>query len=322
MVEQFDTEELGALTESGAFPDAVNIDAASYVPTVLTKTWFHTGAYIEGGKISRHFEDEYYHEGDESEGNSGLTNEQVEAMLLPDTEVPTTLKLADGSSVSWELTAEEVREACRALKGSILRQEIYALDGSDEEDRPYSASERSYTIELLQPQGENKHAVFFTHSRETVDFHYERKLFDVLGNKLADPRVTHSITFAVDRFGNVLTAANIGYGRRHDAAEALFTAADHARQKQTQITFIVSTYTNPVEEVDAYRVPLPSDVRTFELIELPSLTPATHNPQITNLFLFAELEAKIQAAGDGDHDINYENLNATGIQAGHPYRRN
>ena len=321
MVEQWDTEQFVVLSNGGTFPEATNVDDASHIPPVCVKTWFHTGAYFQEGRISRHFEDEYYREGDESEGNSELTNEQVEAMLLPDTEVPTALKLADGSSVSWELTAEEVREACRALKGSILRQEIYALDGSDEEDRPYSASERSYTIELLQPQGENKHAVFFTHSRETVDFHYERKLFDVSGNRVADPRVTHSITFAVDRFGNVLTAANIGYGRRHDAAEALFTAADHARQKQTQITFIVSTYTNPVEEADAYRAPLPSDVRTFELIELPSLTPAAHNPQITNLFPFAELEAKIQAAGDGDHEINYENVNATGIQAGHPYRR-
>jgi hypothetical protein len=45
-VDQYDTEELGALGESGAFPDATNIDAASYVPTVLTKTWFHTGGYF------------------------------------------------------------------------------------------------------------------------------------------------------------------------------------------------------------------------------------------------------------------------------------
>jgi hypothetical protein len=124
MVEQLDTEELAALTESGDFPDAANIDAASYVPTVLIKTWFHTGACIEGGQISRHFEDEYYHEGDESEGFSGLTDEQLEAMLVPDTEVPTTLKRQDGSSIPWELTAEEIREACRALKGAVLRREI------------------------------------------------------------------------------------------------------------------------------------------------------------------------------------------------------
>jgi hypothetical protein len=41
-----------------------------------------------------------------------------------------------------------MREACRALRGSILRQEIYALDGRDESDRAYSASERNYTIDV------------------------------------------------------------------------------------------------------------------------------------------------------------------------------
>ena len=29
---------------------------------VLTKSWYHTGAYIEGLSISRHFEAEYYRE--------------------------------------------------------------------------------------------------------------------------------------------------------------------------------------------------------------------------------------------------------------------
>ena len=43
MVEQWDTEEFAALTPSGTVPPATNIDAASHVPPVLTKTWFHTG---------------------------------------------------------------------------------------------------------------------------------------------------------------------------------------------------------------------------------------------------------------------------------------
>ena len=321
MVEQWDTEEFVVLSKSDTLQAPTNVDAASHIPPVCTRTWFHTGACLGENRISRHFEDEYYHEGDQSGELSGLTTEQLEAMLLPDTELPTTLRTEDDSSVSWALTAEEVREACRALKGSILRQELYALDGSDKEDRPYSASERSYTIELLQPRSENKHAVFFTHARETIDFHYERRLFDVLGKKLADPRVTHSLTLAVDKFGNVLTSADIGYGRRHVSPDPLLTATDRAKQKQTLITYTENAYTNSVEEADAYRAPLLSDVRMYELIELPSLIPAAHEPQITNLFRFAELEAKIQAAGDGDHDIPYENFTATGIQAGHPYRR-
>ncbi|MGH7456863.1 MAG: toxin TcdB middle/N-terminal domain-containing protein, partial [bacterium] len=181
MVEQFDTEEFAALNASGTLSDATNIDAASHVPPVLTKTWFHTGAYLEGEKISKQFEAEYYRESDLSEGVSGLTEVQLQAMLLDDTVLPD------------DLTTEEMREACRSLKGSILRQEIYALDGTDEEDRPYSVSERNYNLKRLQPQATNKHTVFFAHPRETVDFHYERKLFDVAGQKLADPRVSHQM---------------------------------------------------------------------------------------------------------------------------------
>lgn len=81
-VEQFDTEELGALSTSGVFPDATNIDAASYLPTVLTKSWFHTGAYLEEARVSRHFEDEYWWESDLSEGVAALTECEFEAMLL------------------------------------------------------------------------------------------------------------------------------------------------------------------------------------------------------------------------------------------------
>ena len=49
---------------------------------------------------------------------------QLEAMLLPDTTLPSTIKRPDGSSLPWTLSAEEEREACRALKGSVLRREI------------------------------------------------------------------------------------------------------------------------------------------------------------------------------------------------------
>src|SRR5262249_1656140 len=241
MVEQRDTEELAALTESGDFPNATNIDAASYVPTVLTKTWFHTGAYFDGDRISRHFEDEYYHEGDESEGVSGLTDQQLEAMLLPDTKVPTTLKRLDGSSIPWELTGEEIQEACRALKGAVLRREIFALDRTDDEDRPYSATEQNYTIEFLQPQRDNQHAVFFTHARESIDFHYERQLVDVAGKKIADPRVTHAMTLEVDGYGNVRKSVAIGYGRRPGLSPLQGT--DRQKQEQIHITYAESGVT-------------------------------------------------------------------------------
>ncbi len=280
LVEQTDTEQFAALTAGGTLSDATNIDEASHVPPVLTKTWFHTGAYIEGARISRHFEHQYYREGDESEGVSGFTDEQLEAMLLPDTTLPNTIKRPDGTSLPWALSTEEEREACRALKGSVLRREIYALDGSDEEDRPYSATEQNYTIEVLQPQAGERHAVFFAHPRESVDFHYERKLFKVVGNTLvdpetapstaktvADPRVIHVLTLEVDGYGNVLKAAAIVYGRRYDDPQ--LTIADQQKQTTTLVMYTENDVTNPIDDTTSnpnnYRAPLPSETRTYEL---------------------------------------------------------
>jgi hypothetical protein len=121
------------------FPEAVNVDAASYVPTVMTKTWFHTGAFVDEARISRHFEHEYWRESDASAGITGLRDVELEAMLLPDSLLPA------------DLDVDELPEAYRALKGGMLRQEVYGLDGTDRADRPYTVSEGNYTIARLQP---------------------------------------------------------------------------------------------------------------------------------------------------------------------------
>ena len=168
MVEQHDTVELGVLTQTGAFPNATNIDSASYVPPVVTKTWYHTGAYPMGTRVTRIYDAEYFSE-------PGLTAAQSQAMLLPDSLLP------DG------LTGNEIHEAIRSLKGGILRQEVYACDGTAAAALPYSVSERNYTVCMFQPFGPNRHAVFYTHNRESVDFHYERALYSVGGQTLADP---------------------------------------------------------------------------------------------------------------------------------------
>jgi RHS repeat-associated protein len=307
MVEQCDTEEIGALKSGNSFHSATNIDEASSVPPVLTKTWFHTGAYLEGGRISRHFEKEYYRESDLREGVTGLAEKQMEAMLLNDTVMPGTIRLAHGAREHYALSYEEAREACRALKGSILRQEVYALDGKDESDRPYSVSERNYTIELLQPQGSNRYAVFFSHPRETIDFRYERKLYDISGKKLADPRVSNAMTLAVDDFGNVLQSVAIGYGRRHD--DPSLREDDRKKQKEILATCTENSYTNPIEEDDFHRAPLPCETRTYELL---NIVPAARELPVTNLFRFDDMHDMVRAASDRDHEIPYEDVEAAG----------
>ena len=94
MVEQYDTEAYDVRCPATRRP--------SYVPPVLTRTWFHTGVHPGRDRVSQLYAHEYYRE--------------PGAWLLDDTQLPP------------GLTDDEEREACRALRGSMLRQEVYALD--------------------------------------------------------------------------------------------------------------------------------------------------------------------------------------------------
>ena len=328
-VDQWDTEDFATLSVSTALPQPTNEDAASNLPPVLTRTWFHTGFFFRADAISTQLQSEYYREGDAARGLPGLSPAEAQALLLADTVLPATILLADGSRLAWDLSGEEMREACRALRGSMLRQEVYALDGTEAADRPYSTSERNYTIEMLQPRGPNRYGVFLTYAREALELHYERKLFPVMGGTLADPsapppgatlaadpRATHTMTLAVDGFGNALQSATIAYGRRF--ADPALSAADQAPQQTLLATTTVNSWTNAVIEDDANRTPLPAQSNVYELLQCQ---PAASLPNFTNLFAYAEMQALVAAAGDGAHEIAFENLYPTGLNAGQPYRR-
>ncbi|MGO9484231.1 MAG: SpvB/TcaC N-terminal domain-containing protein [Rhodomicrobium sp.] len=246
-VDQLDTESFADIPQTEDFPVGDNWAEASNVPPVLTRTWFHTGVFLNGGRVSRHLSHEYFRE------------PGFDAASLPDTILPS------------GLTAFETREACRALKGSMLRQEVYALDGGAKEKTPYTVSESNFTIVTVQPKGCNRYAVFFTHPREAVAYHCERNA--------TDPRIGHELTLAVDRFGNVLRSAAIGYQRRDPA---------FPEQGQTLATLTEQTYTNPVFEPDAYRTPSPAEVKTYQLTA-PELNGA-------DLLTFAQVDALTASA--------------------------
>jgi RHS repeat-associated protein len=246
MVEQQDTEELATLAAAGTLPAATNLAPASHVPPVLTKTWFHTGIYLGRDHVSDFFAGllnandvgEYYRE-------PGLTDAQVREQLLPDTVMPP------------GLTLEEEREACRALKGMMLRQEVYALDGTEKATVPYTVVEQTFTLERLQPLSSNRHAVFFSHPREVLNHYYERNP--------ADPRIQHTLTLQADEYGNVLKSLSVGYGRRAESADLALTSEDRARQTRLLITYTESSFTKAVLLSGHHRTPLPAETRTYEL---------------------------------------------------------
>ena len=323
MVEQWDTEEFATLAGGQAPP--TNIAAESHVPPVHTKTWFHTGAYVGrdhvsdyfAGLLDAHDTGEYYRP-------PGLSDEQARVLLLDDTVLP------EG------LSAEEEREACRALKGSMLRQELYAEDGTAKAPHPYVITEQNFSIRQLQPAGTNRHGVFFTHPREAISCHSERNP--------NDPRITHALTLEVDAYGNVLKEAAIGYGRAEqvpvsqadgtpgvkpnpakaelddpDPAKSGLTQQDWYRQCLIHITYTENHLTNavgdpadpgapqpPPDAADTYRTPLPCRTSTYQLRRAEQDRSA---PKYwIRCFSFEEIADRIAVADDGSHDIAYEDL--------------
>ena len=312
LVEQWDTEEFRADTDFGD-GESAHWDQQSWSPPVLTRTWFHTGAFTDAQDVTQQYLSEYW---TELALRAPGREADAAAMRLPDTVLP------DG------LDAFEIQEAYRALKGHALRVEVYAEDGSPAAANPYTVTEQNFTIQCLQNMGGNRHAVFFVHPREVLSFDYERS-----GN---DPRVSHEITLQADDYGNIERRVSIGYPRRPGypppepslslTAQSVL-AYDQAR---LHVRGTEQRYTNAIDDLaiwpDAYRAPLPS---AADDAEITGVSPAVKGTGITSLFTFDEIDGTggvWPTVWTGAHDVPYEEIPAsdvdgTGSPATTPTRR-
>lgn len=256
MVDQWDTEKFALLSHSDPLIEESNRDETFHIPPVHTKTWFHTGAFVNGLKISHFLAHEYY--GAPTQGPDDSAVEEFFKTLLDDTVLPTTVSLRDNTELPFTLTINEAREACRSLKGSMLRQEIYAEDESEKSEIPYSVSERNYTIKCLQQQGNYQHGIFYVHPRESLSYHYERNI--------QNPRIQHELVLEVDFFGNILKSIAIGYGRKFSDLEEL---EDSKKQINSLIIYTENEVTNSINDTQkyphAYRTPVIWQTGTYEL---------------------------------------------------------
>ena len=292
MVEEWDTESHRADT---SFPDAENWDTASWSPPVYTKTWFHTGVFLEENVVSKHFETEYWSE-------PVLSAAKRRAMLLPDSVV------RDAAS----LTPQETREARRALKARMLRRETYADDGSARAGLPYTVVEQNYEVRRVQKLGDNRYAVFAAHSREHLTFHYERTA--------DDPRVTHSVTLEVDPYDNPLRTVDVSYPRRGNPdPEPLLSTTFRKMlaydQRRLRVMGAAHAYATAIDTNDVHRTPQPSEAINAELT---GLAPAAALPGITNLFTFEELDTGWASLWNTAHDLPYEELSSADVDGTGP----
>lgn len=233
-VEQTDTSKFLSLNTS----PPTNVNAAWNVPPVRTVTWFHTGAFFRNKTMSELLSKEYFG------GNPNGSAQPVELVVLDHTIIPLEC-----------IESTQQMEACRALKGRVLRTEVYSDDGSEKAHIPYSVQETNFTIIPTQHvQDAHLHGIYFVHGRETLSCSYERVL--------QDPRITHDMVLEVDAFGNVLKDLHISYGRR--PGQSLLGPEDAVKQQTTMMLYQEADFTNSIGG-KKYRAPAPCESRQYEI---------------------------------------------------------
>lgn len=160
-VEQVDTETYEHWVKGGA---ANVVEQPLHQVPVISKTWYHTGAFLGREQILDHFKADYWYA---EMKRQGYTVDHHEAHL-PAARLVTAPGLENG--VLESLDATEWREALRACKGMALRSEVFENGMLT----PHAVTSHNCVIELLQPKGANKHAVFLVKESEAISYQYEQ----------------------------------------------------------------------------------------------------------------------------------------------------
>lgn len=210
-VEQRDAETLPAQPGMQEEPE--------YRPAAVIRTWFHTGAWMNGRRQEQLFAEEYF------DGGAAAARRQTDQW--PSCE-----------------SARELREMSRALKGKPLRIETYAeeADSSIKPGAcPYAVTEYIYSTPILQAGSVSAPAVVQVRTDETLQFHYEQDA--------GDPRITHELTLEFDAFGHPTRRATVAYARRGSAAVQ--------GQKHCLATLTESIYVNDASSATRFRLGIP-----------------------------------------------------------------
>ena len=244
MVETWDADVFSAAAGAREGSDAPPPGAELERAPVRTRTWFHTGIWRPEAPIEVAYAAEYWSPDAPAADPRALPNASLPELLSP----------------------AEVHEATRALRGAMLRQEVYADDGTPLAALPYSVTHGRQRVERVQPepspQSESEsagvgHAVFRTHAMESVTTHYERSTLD--------PRVMHRLVVEVDAFGVPRRSVAVAYGRSGGEPE----------QQRTWATLEEHDVLHLDGQPSGYRLAIPVASRRFELhgVSLASSTP-------------------------------------------------
>lgn len=164
------------------------------------------------------------------------------------------------ASYLQSVSNDSTTRALKALRGSHMRTETYAQNGSEKTQLPYSVHEFSYEVMQVQAQAPSKHPVVSLTPKASLNTEYERNI--------CDPRVTHEIVLKKNDYGDIEESLRVIYPRSRSATASL----DHEDVKKNHlagnVTFLRTQYTNTVDEQRVYRKPLPWRHMEYEILEM------------------------------------------------------
>ncbi|MGG3813697.1 SpvB/TcaC N-terminal domain-containing protein [Methylorubrum rhodesianum] len=222
-VEQFDSESFGA-----PLVPAANGDEAYRRPPVRVRRWFHTGRSSPDGSVSPFYAADFFGAG----AGPGRQRDLSARLFVADAALPP------------DLSAADLRDACRALKGALLREEI-ADDpgGSDMEPIPYSITVHGHEVVVRQPRRGDQPAIMQPLERESLSVALERSL--------DAPRVGQSFVLERGPQGQPIATLSVAHGGPAppfpgEAAQSV--TRTHAELERIGLT-------NMVDLPDALRLP-------------------------------------------------------------------
>ncbi|QXH74806.1 toxin [Pseudomonas atacamensis] len=182
-VQHLDTQQIALATAIG-LPEAM---------PALTKVWYHTGQ--ESGELR--------------------PGEQPYANPLVFSLGPTRFTRFDPATQEdvplTGLNQATRYQLFRALKGSVLRKEVYGADSSPVASVPYSVETSRLQVRLLQPTGAiGTYCVALPITLEELSVEYERMA--------EDPVIQQQINLQVNQFGSTVWNVGVNYARQPQPA--------------------------------------------------------------------------------------------------------
>lgn len=271
-VEKIDTERYLDFAAGNFGSPNITQDQLLYQPPIKTITWYHTGAAFDRDRILSALKNEYY-------PVPGFTEHPLpEPTLTP-----------------GDLSAEEWREAVRACKGMVLRQEVFELDvdaiaqGIHTRVRLYSTAYHNSDIKRLQPQGGNRHAVFLVTESEAITYSYELDLRPPVASPVPrpDPRIAHTLNLKIDDYGNILESVaavypRIGINTDRSLTDEQRALINQVQKNESHLALQCTRFTDDIDEPDTYRLRMPCQTQAWEITGIRPI--GTH-------FTLAELKA-------------------------------